>query len=80
MAGEQENVQDPKRKGVSQIIITLEHEPFTVTFGGNVANYDAALAMLEIAKRHFESLLAAARVSQVLSAPGGVPLRLPTRH
>ena len=77
MDSENEASQNGQPAKVSQIVLTFDREKFLLTIGGKTENYNEALCMLEMARREIESQARAVEVGKVLSAPAGVPFRIP---
>lgn len=59
---------------VSQMILTLDRAKFILKIDGHTENFDEALAILDLARRHVEAKIRAEQVARSLSAPQGVTL------
>jgi hypothetical protein len=54
---------------ISQVVLTLDRESFTLSVTGESVNYDEALAIVKMGERWFKSKIAAAQMQAALNGP-----------
>jgi len=69
-----------ENRKTSEVVLTFDHATFALKVTGDIANFDTLIAMCDIARRWAEDQLRAAKMSQVLTAPGTLPFGIGRRQ